>query len=231
MTKLYTGEDAPFEFSDKTSDIYEYELKRHAIEDYGQRSGDLAVFNAGTEHDVPTYILMSPTIYGNGTGAYNKRSIQIPFLIRRAIHLGYAEYIGEGTGIWDHAHIDDTADLYEIILSKLLAGEKLPSNKKGLYFVGCGRHTWRSVSEHIAKAGHALGVLKEPTARSGSLAEMSAFSPTGSEQFVELGFASRSVTNADLSRELGWNPVKTEADWEATFLEEFKLVLAEDKAN
>lgn len=35
----------------------------------------------------------------------------------------------------------------------------------------------------------------------------------------------RSVTNAELSREIGWSPKKTEADWEAHFLETFRALV------
>lgn len=190
MTKLYLDAKENREFSDK-EDIIGYELEREKLEKYGQRTTDLAVIAAGESTGVPTYILMSPTIYGCGTGAFNKQSIQIPFLTRLAFKKGYAEYIGEGAGVWDHAHIDDTALLYELVLGKLLKGEKIPSGREGLYFAGCGRHSWKSVSERIAKAGHQLGVLSEPTARSGRLDEITQHNPSKSVQFVELGFASR----------------------------------------
>lgn len=41
----------------------------------------------------------------------------------------------------------------------------------------------------------------------------------------------RSVTNADRTRELlGWKPQRTEADWETVFLEDFKMIIEESKA-
>lgn len=44
---------------------------------------------------------------------------------------------------------------------------------------------------------------------------------------IELGFASRSRTQADLAREIGWMPRKTRADFEASFLEEWKILAEE----
>ncbi|KAH6603780.1 nad dependent epimerase dehydratase family [Trichoderma cornu-damae] len=227
VSKIYTQEGAPFEFNDKTQDIHSYELKREEHEKYPQRTCDIAVVTAGEKFDVPTYILMSPTIYGTGTGVFKKRSIQVPFLARRALNKGYAEYIGDGTGVWDHAHIDDTAKLYELLLEKLFAHADVPSGRRGIYFAGNGRHSWKQVSDGIARAGYAAGVLKEAEARAIRLGDMVRDTPGGSEQFLELGFASRSVTNADLTREvLGWQPVKGEQDWERGFEEEVKAAMA-----
>ncbi|KAK5989348.1 Oxidase ucsJ-like protein [Cladobotryum mycophilum] len=226
VSKAYTAE-ADHEFSDKDQDIYAYELMREEKGPYGQRTGDVAVVQAGEEHKIPTYILMSPTIYGTGSGAYNKRSIQIPALVKFALSKGYAEYIGDGAGVWDHAHVDDTAALYEIILNRLLAGEALPSGRKGIYFVGTGRASWKQVSDGIAKAGHELGVLREATARSADLEELAG---GRNAMTFELGFASRSVTKADLARGLGWKPERTEEDWERGFAEEVRAAVEAAKS-
>ncbi|KAL7813594.1 hypothetical protein V8C44DRAFT_327215 [Trichoderma aethiopicum] len=226
VSKIYTEEDAPFEFNDKTQDIYAYELKREEHEKYPQRTCDVTVVQAGEEFNVPTYILMHPTIYGTGSGPFNKRSIQIPFLARRAVKKGYAEYIGEGKGVWDHVHIDDTSKMYELLLEKLFANATVPSGRRGIYFGGKGRHTWKQASEGLAKAGFAAGVLKEAEPRSIGLAELAKDTPGGVEQYLELGFASRSVTNADLSREvLGWVPEVGEEEWEKGFAEEIEAAV------
>lgn len=190
VSKIYLDANEQIEFSDK-DDIASYELQREALEQYGQRTTDLAVVATGVATGVPTYILMSPTIYGQGTGHFNKRSIQIPLLTRLAIAKGYAEYIGDGAGVWDHAHIDDTAALYELVLTKLLSGETLPSGKSGIYFAGAGRSSWKGVAEGIAKAGYKLGALKEQVARSVGLEAMAQDAGNFPVQFVELGFASR----------------------------------------
>ncbi|KAL6862247.1 hypothetical protein J3F83DRAFT_745546 [Trichoderma novae-zelandiae] len=226
VSKIYTEEDAPFEFNDKTQDIYAYELKREEHEKYPQRTCDVTVVQAGEELDVPTYILMSPTIYGTGRGPFNKRSVQVPFLAKRAVKKGYAEYIGEGKGVWDHVHIDDTTKMYELLLEKLFANAGVPSGRRGIYFGGSGRHAWRQVSEGVAKAGFAAGVLKEAEPRSIGLAELARDTPGGNEQYLELGFASRSVTNAELAREvLGWAPEVGEEAWEKGFMEEIEAAV------
>ncbi|QYS99893.1 Epimerase domain-containing protein [Trichoderma simmonsii] len=227
VSKIYTEEDAPFEFNDKTQDIHAYELKREAHDSYPQRACDVAVVIAGEELNVPTYILMAPTIYGVGSGPFNKRSVQVPFLSRRALKKGYAEYIGEGAGVWDHIHIDDTTKIYELLLEKLFAKADVPFGRKGIYFGGSGRHSWKQVAEGIARAGFAAGVL-EAEPRAILLEDLARDTPGAVEQYLELGFASRSCTNAELTREvLGWKPEIGEEAWEKGFAEEIEAALAQ----
>lgn len=228
VSKIYTEEDAPFEFNDKTQDIHAYELKREAHDSYPQRACDVAVVVAGEELNVPTYILMAPTIYGIGSGPFNKRSVQVPFLSRRALKKGYAEYIGEGAGVWDHIHIDDTTKIYELLLEKLFAKADVPFGRKGIYFGGSGRHSWKQVAEGIARAGFAAGVL-EAEPRAIALEDLARDTPGAVEQYLELGFASRSCTNAELTREvLGWKPEEIgEEAWEKGFVEEIEAALAQ----
>lgn len=192
MTRIYLDANEDHEFSDK-EDVAAYESQREKLEQYGQRTTDLAVVAAGEAAGVPTYIIMSPTIYGSGTGHFNKRSIQIPLLTRLAVAKGHAQYIGEGSGTWDHAHVDDTTALYDLVLGKLLSGANLPSGKNGIYFAGDGRSSWKQVAQGIAKAGFELGVLKEKEPRSTSLEDIAQQAGGAPVQFIELGFASRFV--------------------------------------
>lgn len=176
-------------FSDK-EDIYSYLKEREALEPYLQRTSDIIVVETGKETGVKTYILMCPTIYGVGSGAFNKLSIQVPLMMRKAIESGVAQYAGEGSGVWDHVHIDDLVDLYEIILAKALAGEDIGSGKQGFYFNGVGRHSWLEVAQAIGKAGYELGAFETPTAVAVSLEEAGEKWHGGNAQLAELGFAS-----------------------------------------
>ncbi|KAL7954114.1 hypothetical protein V8C34DRAFT_320222 [Trichoderma compactum] len=231
--KKKTGEPVWFIHTSGTSsvgnrpDIHAYELKREAHDSYPQRACDVAVVAAGEELNVPTYILMAPTIYGIGSGPFNKRSVQGSFLSRRALKKGYAEYIGEGAGVWDHIHIDDTTKIYELLLEKLFAKADVPFGRKGIYFGGSGRHSWKQVAEGIARAGFAAGVL-EAEPRAIALEDLARDTPGAVEQYLELGFASRSCTNAELTREvLGWKPEIGEEAWEKGFAEEIEAALAQ----
>ncbi|KAF4967482.1 hypothetical protein FSARC_4977 [Fusarium sarcochroum] len=215
--------ETPRIFSDK-EDIYTYEKAREEKSPYQQRTTDITVFETGAQTGVPTYIICSPLIYGQGTGLFNKSSIQIPLLIKAAIARGEAIYVGNGLGIWDHTHIEDIAEFYTLTLSKVLTGENIPSGKDGFYFVNGGKQTWLDIAKSIAKAGSQLGkIAVEP--RSVTLAEASREWFDGDEQLTELALCSRSVTVGEKSRELGWKPQKDDSRWEETFTEEFKAAL------
>ncbi|KAH7117581.1 NAD dependent epimerase/dehydratase family protein [Dendryphion nanum] len=225
LTRSYTESRI---FTDK-SDIYAYEKHREELEVYAQRTTDLAVTDTGLAHGVKTYIIMSPTIYGVGTGLFNTLSIQIPTLMRDANISGSAAVLGNGREYWDHVHIADLVGLYGVLLGKIVEGETIPSGKAGIYFSGTGEHTWLQVSEGIAKAGVELGVLESEGVREIGIAEAAGRWTGGNERVVELAYASRARTRAVLGRELGWKPVKTDGDFEESFLTEFRVVLEEGK--
>jgi len=216
-------------FSDKEN-IYAYMKHRESVEAYPQRTTDLAVVDTGRDAGVKTYIIMSPTIYGLGSGSFNVQSIQIPIMIRAAIKSRQAIVIGDGGAVWNHVHIDDLTKLYELILAKVAAGEDIPSGEKGIYFSETGENTWLELSEGVAKAGYMLGVLDSTDVRSVSLEEGAENWAGGNAQIAELGFASNSRTKAELGRELGWKPRKTKADLEQSFVDEFKAILESQKA-
>lgn len=58
---------------------------------------------------------MSPAIYGVGTGLFNKVSVQVPAMVRMALMMGRSMVIGDGDGVWDHVHVEDTAALYRVV--------------------------------------------------------------------------------------------------------------------
>ncbi|KAB5583197.1 hypothetical protein GE09DRAFT_293117 [Coniochaeta sp. 2T2.1] len=176
-----------------------------------------------------TYILMCPTIYGVGSGAFNKLSIQVPLMMRKAIESGVAQYAGEGSGVWDHVHIGYLVDLYEIVLGKALAGEEVGFGRQGFYFNGAGRHSWLEVAQGIGQAGYEAGAFTPPTPVSISLEEAGEKWNGGDAQLAELGFASRSMTSSDRSRDLGWKPTKAEGDWNRSIQAEFQIVCEDSK--
>lgn len=215
-------------FSDK-EDIYSYEKMRNEKQPYGQRQTDLTVIETGLKTGVKTYIIMSPLIYGIGTGHFHQQSIQVPAMIRAALKTKQAEVIAHGKASWDHVHVEDLAKLYEIIVQKLLAGEDLPSGEKGIYFSANGHHTWLELSQGLGDALLTLGVSKTEEVKSISLEEGAERWAGGSTLLAELGFASNSRTESELSRSLGWKPHKTDRDFKNHFQAEVEKMMEEDK--
>jgi nucleoside-diphosphate-sugar epimerase len=138
---------------------------------YEQRETDLLVVQTGTDIAVKTYILMSPNIYGIGEGEFNKLTIQVPNLIRLAVREGYAWVIGDGKGIWNHVHVRDLAQLYEVFTARLLEGVTIPHGDEGIFFTENGEYSWLEVAEGIARVGFELGKLKTSQVRSLSISE------------------------------------------------------------
>ena len=83
-------------FDDEKDDIYAYEKMRNEKYAYAQRSAELGVIDAGLETGVKTIVIMSPTIYGIGTGHFNKSSIQVPAYAQVTIENGHGVIVGEG---------------------------------------------------------------------------------------------------------------------------------------
>ena len=171
---------------------------------YTQRQTDLTVIELGLQVGVKTYIIMSPLIYGIGTGHFNKVSIQIPTMIRAAVEVDQVEVIGEGEGIWDHVHVEDVAMLYEILVVKILAEEELSSGKKGIYFSESGQHTWRELAEELAIVMLVVVHLATDAVRSMGLEEGAEKWTGGNLQLAELRFASKYCSKIQSWRGSEW---------------------------
>ncbi|OBT57694.1 hypothetical protein VE04_02401 [Pseudogymnoascus sp. 24MN13] len=210
-------------------DLYSYLKTREAAEPYQQRTTDLVAIDTGLELNVPTYLIMSPTIYGDGTGKFNRRSIQLPMLIRTFIKSGQAVVMGDGAGVWDAVHIADLAPLYELLLFKALSGEKIPSGKKGIYFSETEDYSWKQLSQGLADELFKKDLIKTNVVKSISLQEGADLWTGGDKQYAELGFGSNSRSRAKLSRELGWAPKRTKGDFMGSFKGEVEAVAAEFK--
>lgn len=236
------------EFSDKNDDIYSYLKQREAVKSYAQRATDIKAVEVGEKTSgVNTLIVKAPIIYGRGTGFFNKKSFHIPVLIKGALAAGHAQYVGDGAGVWDYVHVVDLAELFELLVSKILRGEtsNLPSGKKGIYFANTLRHSWKELAEGIAKSCYEAGRFGSPKTQSLSLKEAADIYTGGNEYIAEVGLASKyvyvqsiqysgiymlilfssSLTNAELSREIGWTPKMTEADFQQSLVDDLNLTL------
>ena len=175
--------------SDK-EDIYTYLKDRESKKVYQQRTTDVVVIETGLEGNVPTTILVSPTIYGVGTGLFNRTSVQAPTILRAGIKDGQVSVIGDGNGVWDYVHVADLTDLYEIIIKRVLNGEEVPVGKSGIVFNGSGRYQWKDLSASIADALFDAGAIKTKELKSITLEEAAQW-VGGSTLIAELAYASK----------------------------------------
>ncbi|KAJ4299403.1 hypothetical protein N0V90_004648 [Kalmusia sp. IMI 367209] len=218
-------------FSDKDTDILTYLKNRNALDPYEQRTATIVAVETGLAEGVPTTVVMSPTIYGIGSGQFNRLTIQYPLQMRSALKEGKALYVGDGAGQWDYVHVEDLAVLYELIVLDFASGRrKVPFGERGILFSETGNFRWKEVAEGIARAGKALGVLEEAEPKSVSLEDAAQKWVDGNTQLCELAWASNSRTKAEVAYEtLGWRPTKTREDWERAFQEELEEVLKNQK--
>jgi nucleoside-diphosphate-sugar epimerase len=161
------------------------------MDPYSQRTTDLVAIETGLEVNVKTYLVMSPTIYGTGSGLFNRSSIQLPNIIRTALKTGQVSVIGAGDGVWDAVHMEDLELLYELLLSKVLSGEEIPSGHKGIYFSETGDFTWMSLAQGLAEEMYRQGALPTADVKQMTLEEGAKLWANNLIQYAELGYASK----------------------------------------
>ncbi|WVF66410.1 hypothetical protein IAT40_001150 [Kwoniella sp. CBS 6097] len=129
-------------------------------------SGDSIVARAAERGIISAYIVMSPTVYGQGTGPGNKLSLQIPAYVRYAKRTGQAAFIGKGENIWGNVHIQDLSDLYLLLLKHSLSfpvSTKATEGSHGwsnLIYAGLDQHTWGPIVTLIGDLLHARGEVR-----------------------------------------------------------------------
>ncbi|KAG7285960.1 hypothetical protein NEMBOFW57_008256 [Staphylotrichum longicolle] len=177
------------EFDDSADDVYAYEKEQEALEPYAQRTTELGVIDTGLQLGVKTIVIMSPIIYGNGTGLFNKVSIHTMYM-KAMMQIGHAVVVGDGAGVWDHVHVQDLAELYRLVVLEILEkeGRDLPTGKKGIIFSGNGRHSWLEYSQLVADALYDEGVITQKTVAPLSLEE------AGTILMPHLGFINDETT-------------------------------------
>ncbi|OJJ32259.1 hypothetical protein ASPWEDRAFT_186461 [Aspergillus wentii DTO 134E9] len=210
-------------FSDE-EDIYSFEKYREFREVYHQRTTDTTVIETGEAVGVTTYIIMAPTIYGQGTGPLNTYSIQLPAIIADAIQSGAVSLVGKGDTIWSHVHVQDVAGLFITLLQKICTNITIPSGRKGIYFCETGEHSHREFSERLARAAYEIGVLPTADVKEITLEQAGDKLALGSVSRAELAFAANARTKAVMGRKLGWTPLHGE-EWESTFRTEVEAFI------
>ncbi|KAI0490502.1 NAD dependent epimerase/dehydratase family protein-like protein [Xylaria cf. heliscus] len=224
-------------FDDAVDDVYGYEVARNAKEPFMQRTTELGVIDAGLELGVHTLIVMAPTVYGVGSGHFNKRSVQVPAFVATALDHGRAVVIGNGEGVWNHVHVQDLAALYEILALRVLDGKgaDLPSGKKGIIFATAGQHTWSDIARGVARAGHEAGVLPDDKVDNLPLPEATkkfaeSFLGVPDETLVEMGLASSGLTTPTVALGLGWKPVRGDDAWQKGFRDDVDAMVKARRA-
>ncbi|KAJ1025110.1 hypothetical protein NDA16_002617 [Ustilago loliicola] len=134
--------------------------------------GYKVVAQAALRGRISAYTLVSPIVYGPGTGPGNKLSLQMPAYVRYAKDHRRAAYIGQGENVWGNVHVQDLADLYLLAMKYALANPDATKASEWdhgfgtLIYTGTGEHSWKPVIEQLGDLLHKLGEVDEPSAKS-----------------------------------------------------------------
>jgi len=190
------------------------------------RPVDLKIVAADAEGYVKTYIILPATIWGIAkgplfdSGISNKKSVQIPALIRASLDRGQAGMVGLGKNIWPNVEIHDLGDLYNLLFDAVLSSSANPGHgREGYYFCANEEHTLYQVGEAISEV-----MLKMNKGKGGA-------PTTFTKEEIDKYFngssylGSNSRCRANRSRALGWAPKNTTKDMLASIYAETELVI------
>ena len=144
------------------------------------------------------------TVSGKGRGPVSVRGRQVYELSKLIITKQYTPIIGDGKARWNHIHIEDLSDVYQLLVDKAVAGDASEElwGAKGYIFTERGEHVWGDLSRHVAAEAEKLGYVKG--LKEGSLDKDEALKQAGFEA-VSWGLNSRG--KAERARKyLGWSP-------------------------
>lgn len=152
---------------------------------------------------VKTAIVCPPTIYGQGRGPDNQRSMQLPMACQQTLKQKKGFVVGSGTNVWTQSHIEDLSEIY-VLLGEAAAAGGGPATwgAEGYYLTDNGAFTWGDVCREIAKVAYQNGLIPSGSAESISLAEADEISP---RLKYMIGANSRGVA-IRARKLLGWKP-------------------------
>lgn len=101
----------------------------------------LSVAEKAEEAHMKTALVIPPLIYGEGRGKVNRRSVQLPDLVKATLQWGRGLQVGEGLSRWGTVHIQDLGQLFLQLVERADHGgedDDNPWNLNGFYLTGIG---------------------------------------------------------------------------------------------
>ncbi|KZP06728.1 NAD(P)-binding protein, partial [Athelia psychrophila] len=192
--------------------------------DAWHRNVDLEVVKADADGYVKTYIIMPGAVWGIPTGrvadsgAQHMYSMLLPWLVQAAIKRSRGGFVGLGKNLWPHVEVNDTADLYIVLLDSIFSDpHAATSGREGYYIAENGEFDLYDIAKAIGVAAQGLGLIKDSEPTSFTDEELQA-------QPKLLFFGTHCHCRADRSRSIGWAPVKTTAGFFASVRPEVEAV-------
>ncbi|KAJ5805861.1 uncharacterized protein N7503_003463 [Penicillium pulvis] len=129
------------------------------------RNVDEIIINAGKENptSVHTAIVCPPTIYGQGRGPVNTKSVQAYLLSAAVIKRGKGFLVGKGENVWHQVHVQDLSNVY-LALGDAAAegGGKATWNDEGYYLAENGSFVWGDIQRAVAQSAFEQKYIQSP---------------------------------------------------------------------
>ncbi|KAH6986376.1 hypothetical protein BKA56DRAFT_670540 [Ilyonectria sp. MPI-CAGE-AT-0026] len=139
------------------------------------RLTDVQVIEEGKTQGVTTLVVVTPAVYGRGTGECKKMSIAFPTFIRASIR-NKAVHQFDKNGNPAAVHISDLTAFYGLLMEKIFQGEAIPNGENGYYFAVAHKLYCWDLMQRFAEQLHALGLVEEPKTQTWPSDEMAAAS-------------------------------------------------------
>lgn len=144
---------------------------------------DKIVLAAGRDNVdiVKTAIVCPPTIYGEGRGPGNRRSIQVPNLIKATLEKQEGVVVGAGQNWWTNIHVADLSQVYlRLVEEASKSGGSATWGEDGYYFTEREEFQWRKAAKAVASAAHKKGFISKDSITTVSAEEADRLVPSGS---------------------------------------------------
>ncbi|KAJ9111212.1 hypothetical protein QFC22_006587 [Naganishia vaughanmartiniae] len=189
------------------------------------RDVDLEIIRADERGDLKSYIIFPSTIYGLNRsvvvqqGVGNDQSLQMPALMKASIARKRPGTVGKGLNVWPNVHIDDVANLFELVYNLALNGDNGNHGRQGYFFAETGEHSLLSAAQKYGEVMLTLGLTDDSEPTIFSEEELKEY--FGGSSYL----GSNSRARAQKSRDLGWKPSHNPEDFYASFDEEIQRIL------
>ncbi|KAH8691553.1 hypothetical protein BGW36DRAFT_305676 [Talaromyces proteolyticus] len=182
-----------------------FDTEKRLADSFPIRKTDVAVIEHAEKRGVTSFIVVPSTVYGQGSGEWNKLSIILPLYVRASLS-AKAVYKFPDYSKVAGVHISDLTALYGLIVEQFLRGESIPSGREGYYFALAHDIFLGEVGDHLASELRDRGVTTNSEARTYSDEQAAATSLGVPVQFVQMLWDAGANIVAEIPRSIGWKP-------------------------
>ncbi|KAI1312330.1 hypothetical protein F5Y03DRAFT_339868 [Xylaria venustula] len=205
-----------------------YKLEKELDDGFPIRKTNTVITELAKDQGVKSFIVGVPFVYGTGAGTWKKLSQNIPATVKASIKLKTVYKFDQDSN-FVAVHISDLAEYYVLLVKKILQGEKLPSGEEGFFFAVAHEAGWWDITQALASALHARGLVTDPTAKVWPSDDLAAEALELPRQYVRLMHTARVTIDYKNGYPLGWKPKWDEQKLLASMDEEVEATLQLDK--